>query len=210
MSEYSDTQTANTVEELIAQNGAVDFNNGGIDLGDFAIGGEITLQAWVNLDGNTQSNMARIFDLANGAADENILLAFGTNNKLYVSAFDGSNQIAGSSSSVIPSTGWQHITMTISNSGFATVYLNGEEFYTLQTYAPNAMARTSNYLGDSNWSADPYFNGLMGEARIYDRMLTQAEIKTSMVSTPDLNDADLALSSTRPRSGVRSTGLLQF
>ena len=42
---------------------------------------------------------------------------------------------------------------------------------------PASISRSSNYLGRSNWNGDPYFNGAIGDFRLYDRMLS-AEIKT--------------------------------
>ena len=89
LSEYSDTQTVSDIGSLIAQNGAVNFSTGAIDLGDLTLGGAVTLQAWVNLDGNTQSSMSRIFDLGNGEYDSNIILGFGTTNTLSMSAYNG-------------------------------------------------------------------------------------------------------------------------
>jgi hypothetical protein len=191
LSEYSDTQTLTGTESLIAQNGAVDFNNGAIDLGDITLGGAVTLQAWVNLDGNTQSAMSRIFDLGNGAANSNLILGFNTNNKLYMSAFDGSTSSTSTSPSSIPNSGWQHITFSISDAGAATVYLNGEVFHTFATQVPDQTTRTSNFIGDSNWSQDPAFDGYIGEAAVWNRELTQQEVQASMLAAPTLTDSDL-------------------
>ncbi len=191
LSEYSDTQTVSGIETLIAQNGAVDFNNGAIDLGDLTLGGAVTLQAWVNLDGNTQSNMSRIFDLGDGQ-NSNIILAFGQNNTLFLNAFDGSTHDRHSfSPNAVPNSGWQHITLSISDTGAGTVYLNGEVFHTFTTRVPNQTTRTSNFLGDSNWSNDPAFDGYIGEATVWNRELTQQEIQASMLAAPTLTDSDL-------------------
>ena len=43
---------------------------------------------------------------------------------------------------------------------------------------PASISRSSNYLGRSNWNNDPYFNGAIGDFRLYDRMLSVTEIKT--------------------------------
>ena len=191
LSEYSDTQTVSDIGSLIAQNGAVNFSTGAIDLGDLTLGGAVTLQAWVNLDGNTQSSMSRIFDLGNGEYDSNIILGFGTNNTLFMSAYNGSTQTGSNSTSSIPNSGWQHVTLSISDTGAATVYLNGEVFHTFTTQIPNQATRTSNFIGDSNWSVDPAFDGYIGEATVWNRELTQQEVQASMLAAPTLTDSDL-------------------
>ena len=191
LSEYSDTQTVDHIGSLIAQNGAVEFSNGAIDLGDLTLGGAVTLQAWVNLDGNTQSSMSRIFDLGNGAPDSNIILGFGTNNTLYLGVHDGSALQGEATTSSIPVGGWQHVTLSISDAGAGKVYLNGEVFHTFTTRVPNQTTRTSNFVGDSNWSTDPAFDGYIGEATVWNRELTQQEVQASMLAAPTLTESDL-------------------
>ena len=40
-----------------------------------------------------------------------------------------------------------------------------------------ALARTANYIGKSNWSADEYYQGLVDDLRIYDVCLSAEQVK---------------------------------
>jgi hypothetical protein len=98
-----------------------------------------------------------------------------------------------------------------------TLYLDGEveAENTSARYTPSDLGNTTqNWLGRSQYSADPYFDGLLDDVRIYDRVLEPADIaqladvlryrefteaKTSSdttsitISTPDSNEGDLLI-----------------
>ena len=46
--------------------------------------------------------------------------------------------------------------------------------------APNAIARTANYLGRSNWVGDSYYAGSMDEVRIWNVARSTADIRSTM------------------------------
>ncbi len=56
---------------------------------------------------------------------------------------------------------------------------------TNMTLAPSAIKPTNNWLGRSQYAADPYFRGTIDEFRIYDGVLTQNDIANSG-PTPDV------------------------
>lgn len=111
---------------------------------------------------------ARLLDLGNGTAKENILVArFESSNKLY---FHSRNPEEGNMvskvDSMFVSNQWQHISVTFSG-GRATTFRNGNPVRTDTGLASMAkVKRISNFLGRSNWTADEYFQGKLDEATI--------------------------------------------
>ncbi len=116
---------------------------------------------------------------------------------------------------VLPS-GWHHITVTIdADNSVHSFYIDGNlvDENTSPRYTPSDLGNTTrNRLGRSQYSADPYFDGILDDVRIYDRVLEPEEIAqmadiltyrafaeakaasdvTSLtISTPDSNEGDL-------------------
>ena len=63
-------------------------------------------------------------------------------------------------------------------SGNVKLYKNGSQVATGTTTVPVNVTRTLNYLGRSNTSADAYYNGFLDDVRIYNRVLSAAEIQS--------------------------------
>lgn len=72
-----------------------------------------------------------------------------------------------------------HYSATISKTGVMKIYLDGNLIGQHKKGKPIAnVARSSNYLGRSNWCAyDPDLKGFLGDVKIYNRDLSEAEIK---------------------------------
>ena len=65
------------------------------------------------------------------------------------------------------------------NISVGTLYLNGAEIGSNRTmsFAPFRVESTSqNWIGRSQFTADPYFNGLIDEFRIYRNALSAEQI----------------------------------
>jgi hypothetical protein len=78
----------------------------------------------------------------------------------------------------LPVRQWVHVAVTLAGAT-ATLYVNGVAVgsNTTMTTAPFRMSTTNeNWLGRSRYAADPYFNGLIDDFRIYDGVLTPAQI----------------------------------
>ncbi len=78
-------------------------------------------------------------------------------------------------------SGWHHVTVTIdADSDAISLYLDGElvgENTDADPLTPSDLGETANnWLGRSQWTADDYFNGSLDDFRIYDYVLSQAEI----------------------------------
>lgn len=78
---------------------------------------------------------------------------------------------------------WYHIAVTIDDaSNTGTMYINGVQVAqnTSMTLTPSSLGiTTNNYLGKSQYD-DPYLNGEMDEVRIWNKALSQSEIRDWM------------------------------
>jgi hypothetical protein len=131
---------------------------------------------------------ARFVDLGNGAPSNNIFFtraAAGTT--LQFAIYNGG---AGTTKSYVDAAGaltqdeWHHYAATVDSNGLAKMYKDAVELTITSGSSgyptiglPNNVTRTLNYVGRSNWSADPYYQGKMWDVRVYNRCLCTAEIQ---------------------------------
>jgi hypothetical protein len=76
--------------------------------------------------------------------------------------------------------GWHHTAIVIdSQAGTLTLYLDGEPVASAATTVlPKDMgATTQNWIGRSQYAADAYFFGSIDNFRIYNRVLSEAELR---------------------------------
>jgi hypothetical protein len=96
--------------------------------------------------------------------------------------------VSGTTGSYATATGattlntWQHCVATISSTGATAFYINGSTAGTATLYAPTTVTRTRNYIGKSNWAANGYYQGKIAVSRIYNRALSQQEIKQNCLA----------------------------
>jgi len=146
--------------------------------------GGLSIALWVVC--YTNSTWARVFDFGNGPDDNNIIIFikdndFGIsvkhtskNNVILYGAVPKVTTGSGSNYSGV----WFHIVWTMDPKGEWKVYINGELYKTFNKgiLYPNVVSRKNMYIGRSNWSADPYFNGSIADFRIYNSVLTQNDV----------------------------------
>ena len=146
---------------------------------------EATLMLWVNWSGEG-ANWQRILDLGSGTANYLYLcpnngstsamrVAITVNNGVW-NEFD-------SSEGLLP-LGWHHVTITVSSSAKRMeLHLDGESVGSMAniTNTVNALGETTqNWIGRSQYDADPYFNGAVDDLRIYNVVLSDRQIQTVM------------------------------
>ena len=91
----------------------------------------------------------------------------------------------------MPANQWVHVAVTLGN-GTAKLYVNGALKATMSgvTIKPSDFQPSANYIGKSQFP-DPLFNGMVDEFRIYNRVLSDAEIGAVYNQTGDGYDNSL-------------------
>ena len=145
---------------------------------------DFTFSTWVNL--NSLNTWARIFDFGMGTTNYMMLTTSSGAGKMRYEIVNGGVSQQVNSSTIVTGTGaWTHVAVTLSGS-VGTLYINGTVAGTnsAMTLTPSDLGNTTqNWIGRSQWSADPYLNGLVDDFRIYTRALSASEI-ASMASAP--------------------------
>jgi len=146
---------------------------------------DYTIAAWVYW--NASRNSERVFSVA---ANVDHYMTFTARNAAGVARFAVTvNGTAGEqaidSTAALPTGQWVHVAVTLSGT-VGTLYVNGRVVGAnpAMLFAPFRLGGTSeNWIGRSPFAADPYFNGLVDDFRIYRGALSAAEI-TALMSAP--------------------------
>ncbi|MFD5947603.1 beta-L-arabinofuranosidase domain-containing protein [Streptomyces collinus] len=151
-----------------------------VDLPAAVLGGAsaITLALWVRP--THDAAWARIFDFGD---DTSRYLYLAARNQAGVPRFAVSTSGAGgeqalNGTAALPLNQWSHLAVTIAD-GTGTLYVNGTAVArnTAMSLSPAALGTLkNNWLGRSNYSADPVFAGAFEEFDVFSRALTAAEI----------------------------------
>lgn len=148
---------------------------------DLVGGSAFSFAAWVNWDGG--GNWQRIFDFGNG-----------TNSYLFLTPSNGSVlrfaiKNGGSEQRVetapLPVGQWTHVAVTLGG-GVARLYVNGSQtaVNTAVTITPGSISPARNFLGDSQFTADPLFKGMLDEVLISDVALSPSQIAGLAANRP--------------------------
>ncbi|KRE41704.1 hypothetical protein ASG81_16485 [Paenibacillus sp. Soil522] len=134
---------------------------------------EITLGAWVNWNGSSQ--WQRIFDFGNNTSQYMFLTPRSGSNKLQFVIRNGSSEKAVETAQ-LPANQWVHVAVTLGN-GTAKLYVDGILKATTSgvTIKPSDIQPGMNFIGKSQFP-DPLFKGMIDEFRVYNRVLSDAEI----------------------------------
>ncbi|MBY0536538.1 MAG: T9SS type A sorting domain-containing protein [Chitinophagaceae bacterium] len=133
-------------------------------------------------------NWERIYDFGNGAASNNIWMGrYGNTTNFCFEGWAGSTGAQAYTTGGPVSNGTNFIYEAVQASGSAgantavTMVRNGTTqassgaLGSSRTYITNAVARTSNFIGRSNWAADTYFNGTMSEVLVFNTALNTTQ-----------------------------------
>ncbi|HOM60274.1 MAG TPA: cellulase family glycosylhydrolase [Anaerohalosphaeraceae bacterium] len=140
---------------------------------------DFTIATWVYL--NTIDNWSRVFDFGTGTGVNMFLTprngVTGTVRfAITTGGAGGEQQINGIAA--LPTGVWTHVAVTISG-GAGILYINGAEVgrNNSMSLTPDSLGDTTqNYIGRSQYAADPYLNGCVDEFRIYANALDAAAI----------------------------------
>jgi hypothetical protein len=134
--------------------------------------------AWVRLD--TVATWARVFDFGSGTGAYLFLTprssAGGARFAITTSGAGAEQRI--DASSPLPTGAWTHIAVT-QTGNLGVLYVNGTEVArnAALTVRPAALGSTSqNWIGRSQYAADPSLDGAVDGFRVYSRALSAAEV----------------------------------
>ncbi len=144
---------------------------------------EITIAVWVYWKGG--SSWQRLFDFGNGE-DQNMFLTPRSDLGKMRFAIKNGGEEQRLNAPVLGTNKWVHLTLTLSASG-VRVWANGVQTAesTDITINPNDIKPVLNYIGRSQYTSDPYFNGYIDDLRIYNYALNANEIGILAGILPD-------------------------
>ena len=141
---------------------------------------QVTIATWVKL--NSSAAFQRIFDFG---VDTNTFMYLvnsassgGGNVRFRITSLPlNKNQVL-EGAVAVPVGSWTHVALTLGDNG-VSIYLNGAQVaqQAPAVLRPSDLGDTgNNFIGRSPFAADPYLDGQIDEFRIYDRVLSPAEI----------------------------------
>jgi hypothetical protein len=171
------TSTSSQYLSLASLPATISFTNGFTGFNQVSYSATQTTQGW-----------QRIFDFGNGTGSNNFMMGrYGNSANTYYESWNGgsgdqtwttTNPIVNGSENLYEAvqTGGTAGNLTavshyLAGAGQAASGAAGSS----STHVPNAIARTSNYIGRSNWAADNYFSGTMSEILLYDTAFTTTQ-----------------------------------
>ncbi|MFN0135515.1 MAG: LamG-like jellyroll fold domain-containing protein, partial [Phycisphaerae bacterium] len=150
--------------------------------GAYFTGTAFTVEAWVRPDVHASSQ--RVIDFGNGPASNNIILAASTqtNGRPSATIYVGGNAFTLTAPGInaIPLKQWSHLAMTYNGgaNGTLRLYVNGTQVGSRSASAPVNVARTSCFIGRSNFASDAFFDGLIDDVRIWSVARSASDIST--------------------------------
>lgn len=137
---------------------------------------DITITLWVFPVGGGE--WQRIFDFGNGTDDYIFLTPDAGGDpglRLAMRINGGGEQQL--NSSWLQSGSWYHVAITLEGD-VGRMFVNGDEVNsnTSMTLNPSDFNPADNLIADSQYPADPFFNGALDDIRIYSYALTPAEV----------------------------------
>ena len=170
---------------------------------DFTNGISITFYAkWTSNSGNWD----RIIDLAYSASgslyapgSDNILVSRSSSGRnialeFYKGGASGGTCVTNGNNAITANT-WTHYALVVSPTGDkCRIFVDNIEVTTATdpTYSdgmPNVIARNSNFVAESNWTADQLFNGSISDLAVYNLALTQSQVANNYFAQTGLTVA---------------------
>ena len=170
---------------------------------------DFTVSAWVNPSQNTA--WSRLFDFGTGTNDYMFLTmsAGGGPLRYAITTSGNGNEQQLNDTTTLPLNTWSLVTVTLSGTT-GTLYVNGQPVATNanMTLNPSSLGDTNqNWIGRSQFGADPYLNGTVDDFNIYDRALSASEVATLASGQPGAGDvADYKFDEASGPTAVDSSG----
>jgi hypothetical protein len=170
---------------------------------------DFTISAWVNPSQN--SPWSRIFDFGTGTNNYMFLTLSAGGGPLrfaITTSGNGAEQQI-NDTSTLPLNTWSLVTVTLSGQT-GTLYVNGQPVgtNTNMTLTPAGLGDTTqDWIGRSQFPADPYLNGAVDDFNIYSRALSASEVAALASGQPGAGDvADYKFDETGGATALDSSG----
>lgn len=139
----------------------------------------LTLAAWVRLD--RALTWSRVFDIGTGTGVYAFLTPRSGDGTLRFAITTGGAGGEKQLNAAAPPTGvWKHLAVTLSTHGPGVLYVDGTEVAGNADMAVQMFflwKSSRNFIGRSQYSADPYLDGRVDDARVYSQALTSEEVR---------------------------------
>jgi hypothetical protein len=151
---------------------------------------DFTISAWVNPSAN--SAWSRVFDFGTGTNNYMFLTlsAGGGPIRFAITTPGGGGEQQINGPSTLPLNTWSHVAVTLSgNTG--TLYVNGQPVgtNTNMTFTPADLGATNqDWIGRSQFSADPFLAATVDDFQIYSRALSTTEVADLAAGQPGNGD----------------------
>ena len=136
----------------------------------------------------TAQGWQRIFDFGNGSGSNNFMMGrYGNSANSYYEGWNGASGDQTWTTTTPIVNGSENIYEAVQQGGTAGTLTNVAHYLagagqaasgaagSSETWLPNSIARTLNYIGRSNWAADNYFSGTMSEILVYNTAFNTTE-----------------------------------
>jgi len=170
---------------------------------------DFTVSAWVNPAQNTA--WSRVFDFGTGTNDYMFLTlsAGGGPLRFAITTSGNGNEQRIDAPGNLPLNTWSLVTVTLSGTT-GTLYIDGQPVGTNtdMTLNPSSLGVTNqNWIGRSQFPADPYLDGTVDDFNIYSRALSAAEVAVLATGQPGAGDvADYKFDETGGATALDSSG----
>jgi hypothetical protein len=144
-----------------------------------------TFMAWVKWNGG--ADWQRIFDFGVDTTKYLFLTPRAANGKMHFGIKNGGGEPVIDAPDSLPINSWVHVAVTLDGAR-GVLYQNGLPIGTNNSMPilPWQLLCRTNFIGDSQYPADPTFNGKIDSFRIFGRALSGAEIKDIAWAHPSL------------------------
>ncbi|MBQ8002443.1 MAG: hypothetical protein IJ297_03260, partial [Clostridia bacterium] len=143
--------------------------------------GDFTISTWAKFD--TINWWMRIFDFGSGDRSYAFLGLYAPNDLRYALLTPNTQgELNMTATGTVVEDVWQHFTLVRDNN-VMKLYVNGilaQESTVFGDHTPSDIENAVSYIGKSQFSADPYFNGHIDEFKVFSRALSNIEIIKNM------------------------------
>jgi hypothetical protein len=169
---------------------------------------DFTISTWVNPAAN--SPWSRVFDFGTGTSDFMFMTLSSGGGPLIFSDTNPAGTVQTLfAPGQLPLNTWSHVAVTLSGST-GTLYIDGKAVDTnpnMTTTPSDLGVTTQNWIGHSQFAADPFLDATVDDFQIYSRALSASEVATLASGQPGAGDvADYKFDEAAGATAIDSSG----